>query len=231
MATNTAFLGMTLPAATDKADIAPINQNFEILDSTLQNAGVGKSKKIAFADLDSARAPGRYHIAENELAAIGGWQDFDWYVHVDAYDEGSDHCVQHLYPVNAYGLHLVRYRYNGAWKEPEWENPPMDMGVEYRTTERHNKLPVYVKLVDCGSLPNASTKNVYLGDNIAGENIVSFNVKLLSGTKSAHMLPWLDTSFAGQARAYISSTGQIQFVTKSDMSAYTATVTVKFTKP
>ena len=34
----------------------------------------------------------------------------------------------------------------------EWFNPPMILGVEYRTTERYLSKPVYVKLLDCGLL-------------------------------------------------------------------------------
>ena len=32
--------------------------------------------------------------------------------------------------------HYVRYCIGGTWKEWEFENPPMALGVEYRTTER-----------------------------------------------------------------------------------------------
>lgn len=48
--------------------------------------------------------------------------------------------------------------------EVEWENPPMIPGVEYRTSKRHNGLPVYTKLIDYGYLKTSSvsigTKNV-----------------------------------------------------------------------
>lgn len=38
-----------------------------------------------------------------------------------------------------------------VWEsEYEYLNPPMQLGVEYRTTERYMGEPVYVKLVDCG---------------------------------------------------------------------------------
>lgn len=42
---------------------------------------------------------------------------------------------------------LVRYCFNGTWSEWECENPPMDVGVEYRTTERYDGKPVYRKLI------------------------------------------------------------------------------------
>lgn len=42
----------------------------------------------------------------------------------------------------------------------EYLNPPMQLGVEYRTTERYLGKPVYVKAVNFGALPNADTKTV-----------------------------------------------------------------------
>lgn len=49
----------------------------------------------------------------------------------------------------------------------EWLNPPMLLGVEYRTTERYLCKPVYVKAVDFGgipsSYPDASSKDVEHG--------------------------------------------------------------------
>lgn len=50
---------------------------------------------------------------------------------------------------------------DGAWGEWEWVNPPVELGVEYRTTERYWGKPVYVKLVDCGNI--ADNKKVAHG--------------------------------------------------------------------
>ena len=55
-----------------------------------------------------------------------------------------------------------------AWQPFEWEHPPMQLGVEYRTTERCGGSPVYVKAVDCGQI--ADEKKVQHG--IADINIV-----------------------------------------------------------
>lgn len=38
-----------------------------------------------------------------------------------------------------------------------WDHPPMELGVEYRTTERYLGKPVYTKLVDCGTIPAQGT--------------------------------------------------------------------------
>lgn len=44
----------------------------------------------------------------------------------------------------------------------EWVNPPMELGVEYRTKERYNGLPVYTKLLYMGAITNG--KNVTVDD-------------------------------------------------------------------
>ena len=42
----------------------------------------------------------------------------------------------------------------------EWVNPPMMIGIEYRTTERYLGKPVYVKVVNFGNYPTSGTKTV-----------------------------------------------------------------------
>lgn len=42
----------------------------------------------------------------------------------------------------------------------EWINPPMQLGVEYRTTERYLGKPVYCKMVDCGKFPAPGTSKL-----------------------------------------------------------------------
>ena len=49
---------------------------------------------------------------------------------------------------------------NGVWGPLEWINPPMQIGVEYRTTERYNGKPVYVMAVDGGAFPDNSLKAI-----------------------------------------------------------------------
>lgn len=52
---------------------------------------------------------------------------------------------------------------NVDWTPWEYINPPMKLGVEYRTTERYLGKPVYVKLINCGNLPDGTTKEVAHG--------------------------------------------------------------------
>lgn len=54
----------------------------------------------------------------------------------------------------------------------EWVNPLMQIGVEYRTTERFWGKPVYYKIVDCGKI--ADNKQVEHGIAAAKSNGVQF---------------------------------------------------------
>ena len=52
---------------------------------------------------------------------------------------------------------------NGVWGPLEWINPSMQIGVEYRTTERHNGKPVYKKAINTGALSAGTSKSVAHG--------------------------------------------------------------------
>lgn len=73
-----------------------------------------------------------------------------------------------------------------AWQPFEWERPPMQLGVEYRTTERYNSKPVYKKAINTGALSAGTSKSVahgvqniglrlsaLYGLNNGGDNLVS----------------------------------------------------------
>lgn len=57
----------------------------------------------------------------------------------------------------------MRQNYVGAWQPWEYVNPPMQLGIEYRTTERYLGKPVYTKAVNFGAMPNNSAKAVNHG--------------------------------------------------------------------
>lgn len=56
---------------------------------------------------------------------------------------------QEMY-VPQHGLKLTRWCYDGVFDEWECDNPPMQVGKIYRTTERHGGLPVYKQLTSDG---------------------------------------------------------------------------------
>ena len=88
------------------------------------------------------------------------------------FGDNFEHGYQEM--VDVFTHHNVkarRHKTSGAFGEWEYENPPMLLGVEYRTTERYMGKAVYVKLFDCGTATNG--KSVAHGlDNC---NIVRYN--------------------------------------------------------
>ena len=66
------------------------------------------------------------------------------------------------------GWRMFKHRYPSSsspsvWFPFEWEHPPMQLGVEYRTTERYQQLPIYTKAVNFGAAPNTTSKTVEHG--------------------------------------------------------------------
>ena len=52
---------------------------------------------------------------------------------------------------------VIRKRYGSNWNEWEYLNPACSVGVEYRTTERWNGVPVYTQLLDYGTTTESMT--------------------------------------------------------------------------
>lgn len=59
--------------------------------------------------------------------------------------------------------HFARYAVDGVWTPWEYVNPPTLLGVEYRTVERYNRKPIYIKAVSLGLLENNTSKSVEHG--------------------------------------------------------------------
>lgn len=104
----------------------------------------------------------------------------------------------------------------------EWLNPPMLLGVEYRTTERFLGKPVYAKLIDFGALPNAAVKSVSHG-------ISNIDCLLFTGGNAKDVFfPMVSTN----NRAIELSAGltTIYVTTTYDYSGRNAVITMKYTK-
>lgn len=129
------------------------------------NHGLGCSKSITVAELDTTTAPGFYYIHDsNEELQFEGYTPNSsrkvhyWYLTVSAFGKGpglsdAPQCTQILEPIwagDSYRLkRIIRKETAGSARgvQPwEWENPPMDTNVEYRTTERNAGKPVYTRI-------------------------------------------------------------------------------------
>ena len=138
-------------------------------------------------------------------------------------------CMQEAYDPTDSGFHgtvLRRTIYGvgtGAKIYPwEYENPPMQLGIEYRTTERYLSKPVYAKLIDCGNLPApGSTKNVSHG--VSG----CLPIMVTAQMSNSNTIPWLGKFTVGADNTnivlYSSADG-------SDFSGLTAMAILKYIK-
>ena len=110
----------------------------------------------------------------------------------------------------------------GVWDGWEWENPPLELGYEYRTTERYDTAPVYVQLLDFGLLPNATTKQVYFSDEPVGDVI------------SCEIITRYNQGFAGHMQQishfYANTDGYVEVKTTVDMRGVSAFARLKYTK-
>jgi hypothetical protein len=82
---------------------------------------------------------------------------------IDSPTGGISKCIVRLtlaYPHHGTIITNIYDANYGYWMGWEWFNPPMSVGVEYRTTERWNDKPVYTKLVDCGAVTNDKIVNI-----------------------------------------------------------------------
>lgn len=112
-----------------------------------------------------------------------------------------------------------------TWQPWEWVNPPMQFGVEYRTTERYDGKPVYCKLVDCGALPDSTTKSVaYYG---AATRIIRYSGEMRT-TEQEFSLPY--TMYNVNVCVQAITSHSINLYASYNASGFSAYVTVWYTK-
>lgn len=115
--------------------------------------GLGVAQTIEWRNIDNITANGWYSAIVNGEIVTGLSAHMVW-VRVDALD--TNYSCQTLYATGNTGI-LKRYKQGGTWSEWEWVNPPMLGGVEYRTTERWQGLPVYAKALVVGYVESGTT--------------------------------------------------------------------------
>lgn len=106
----------------------------------------------------------------------------------------------------------------------EYLNPPLVLGVEYRTTERYLGKPVYVKAVNLGALPNATIKTVTHGISSVARCVrccANFN------TGDMRSIPYAE---AGVRCDIFGDTNGINVYTPNNLSSITAIGTIWVTK-
>ena len=128
----------------------------------------GSSVQPPNNSLNEAVLCGWYTCSSEYTGAPTGHQDIE-YGTVFVSSRGSRITQEYFSEPGISGspLKLIRERYaDGTWTEWEWVNPPMTIGVEYRTTERWNGKAVYTALINCGKFPSMGTNTVSHGLSI-----------------------------------------------------------------
>lgn len=117
-----------------------------------------------------------------------------------------------------------------GWIPWEYINPPLKLGVEYRTTERYLGKPVYVKKVDFGNAPAVSIKEVSCATNVA--NVVDFNLTVWNGVYAQENIIINDdgTLVARPYSKLSEGTLSIALAVFEDISTRTVDLVVKYTK-
>ena len=134
---------------------------------------------------------------------------------------------QYFFPRQTDSRWWVRQKTNYAdtWGEWEFGKVPMDLGVEYRTTERYLGKPVYVKVVDCGLL--SDDKKVAHGISNMG-TCLSF-----MGVRAGGPLPQIyNHSLNDVWTSYVSAVNDtnISLACGSSSAGANCYVTLKYTK-
>ena len=193
----------------------------EMIGAAPGGFGLGETIGNLITDGNDAVRGGNYY-----WGSVGTNLPFTYgHMRVDVRTDGGS-LVQTAYPetVDMAGCVAQRKRVDKDWQPWEWVNPPMVLGQEYRTTERYEGKPVYVKAVDCGNLPNNSTAVINFHEN---NNRAAFSVHGIAGGDNT--IP--TTEWWGNKANKIGVQGvdnNIYITTTWDATAYKAVVIVKY---
>lgn len=205
-------------------------------------------KVTTLTEVDALVKNGWYQFVGDSVQSIEGIQNGAIHVITSRYGVTQEFCVQ------AQGFLNVVLRRSGynistlAGVPWGWVNPPMQLGVEYRTTKRYKGSVVYAQLVDCGavgvgSASNSTTTYKY-GIAPAATEIADYHFIIWkdheNGYKDRYRLPLFNPN-AGSLRCFgvctLAPKGTTQWdglyaaiISFDDMSTYNAYVYVEYIK-
>lgn len=199
MATSTSNLGLTLPSVNDAADIAVLNSNFQKIDGKIPAAGAapsGYGLGVACQYIDSwnnAIKPG-YYVAYTDSPNGSTW--YGQVMANSAFNQNTDtQIVQRIYNNKSWSGNMVCCEriskdLGATWQPWEWVNPPMVLGVEYRTTKRYDGHVVYTQMISCGKGPASGGANYYL--NLNTNNIIFTQIRCKAVSPTSYWGAFLD---------------------------------------
>ena len=187
--------------------------------------GLGGNVTI-IKDCDLATSNGWYMTSGDCLNMPAQYQGYSVLV-VNSHGTriAQEYYMMNLGGADGYSCKAIRWKKDEQpWSLWEWINPPMKIGVEYRTAERFNGKPVFVKLVDCGS-PGK-------GDTTVAHGIENIDARITYWALWGNTpLPSYPNSGAGHT-AYIQNVSDTNIVIYSggDSLGSSVVVGIKYTK-
>lgn len=203
-------------------------------------AGFGYGDKMTYIDMNSATYSGMTfeEALETVLASMDGYSC----AQIQFYDTSfyANKFVGRLWKYTANYVTLEAITYSGykvilrkqasTWQPWEWENPPMAVGTEYRTTERCEGEVVYRKRIKytnadkVGKLDDTTFFNVSHG--------ISNFKKLVRcvGTIDAYMLPYISTDGGITAVCHVTSAAITLRTINTEWSSREWTFDIAYTK-
>lgn len=150
-----AYPDASLSVAGKAADAAAVGTALE--DKAPAGYGLGTTSKLLTSadNLDNTWQSGNYNWTASfpANAPVIKWDGGYAFMRVDG--ANANNFTQTVYCGYGDGKGLVvrRVFVGGVTDGWEWKNPPMVLGVEYRTTERCEGKPVYAKRINCLAAP------------------------------------------------------------------------------
>ena len=190
------------------------------INAALGGFGLGGEAKLLTANdnLDDIWRAGWYawDTAPQNAPIVGGTPIS--YCSMIVLNKGGDYMKTQVV-FSSTGSELHRANNGLGWTAWEWVNPPMELGVEYRTTERYLGKPVYVKVVDFGVLPANAKKAVAHGiDNLG--YVLDYSGG--AGYWAWPSIPWVsDIEFTNT---------DIEITTNADEGEYATKIILKYFK-
>ena len=168
MPNKTTNYGLTKPLPEEFYDIEVFNANMDLIDETLKDAANNPAipvKLTSADDLNNISSNGFYYWrSNNKPANTPADQSAKSLTAMRVWTEDGITCVQEImdmYSGTTHGCIMRRTVDAGEGYPWEWVNPPMEIGVEYRTVDRYDGEPVFVTLNSDGSI---SKRTDYHGD-------------------------------------------------------------------
>lgn len=168
---------------------------------------------------------------ETKLVRFAGHpstSDYNWFGFLSKSSANYGSLV--AYSAFARGACITKTKFNGAWEPLEWVNPPMVMGVEYRTTQRYEGKPVYVKAINFGALPVTGTTTT-VSTGISGGTLVKLTGTFFdASTNSARPYPLIDEGVLRCSCWVGLNCANVRVHAISDCSKYTGQFIIEYTK-